>query len=63
MAKVRKDSKGNILRTGECERKDGRYSFSYTVDKVRKVIYDSRTQKIIADAVMREVRKGLSQIK
>lgn len=28
-----------------------------------QIFYDSRTQKIIADAVMREVRKGLSQIK
>ena len=28
-----------------------------------QIFYHSRTQKIIADAVMREVRKGLSQIK
>lgn len=28
-----------------------------------QIFYDSRTQKVIADAVMREVRKGLSQIK
>ena len=28
-----------------------------------QIFYDSRTQKIIADAVMREVRKGLSQTK
>ena len=28
--KTRKDRKGYALRTGECQRKDGRYSFSYT---------------------------------
>ena len=28
-----------------------------------QIFYDSKTQKVIADAVMREVRKGLSNIK
>ncbi len=28
--KARKDKKGYALRTGECQRKDGRYSYSYT---------------------------------
>ncbi|MCR5024321.1 MAG: integrase DNA-binding domain-containing protein [Lachnospiraceae bacterium] len=28
--KTRKDKKGCILKTGECQRKDGRYSYSYT---------------------------------
>ena len=28
-----------------------------------QIFYDSKTQKIIADAVMQEVRKGLSKIK
>lgn len=28
--KVRKDKKGYGLRTGECQRADGRYSYSYT---------------------------------
>ena len=28
-----------------------------------QIFYDSETQKVIADAVMREVRKGLSNIK
>ena len=28
-----------------------------------QIFYDSKTQKVIADAVMREVRKGLSQFK
>ena len=30
MAQSRKDSRGYVLRKGECQRKDGRYSFSYT---------------------------------
>lgn len=30
MSAQRKDSRGYVLRTGECQRKDGRYSFSYT---------------------------------
>ena len=28
--KARKDKKGYVLRTGECQRNDGRYSYSYT---------------------------------
>ena len=28
-----------------------------------QIFYDSKTQKVIADAVMREVQKGLSQFK
>ena len=28
-----------------------------------QIFYDSKTQKVIAEAVMREVRKGLNQIK
>lgn len=40
MAKARKDSRGYALRTGECERKDGRYSYSYTDRKGdRHIIY------------------------
>lgn len=38
--KGRKDSKGYVLRTGETQRKDGRYSYSYTDrNKVRHCIY------------------------
>lgn len=38
MAKSRKDSRGYVLRTGESQRKDGRYSYSYTdLDKKRDV--------------------------
>ena len=28
--KARKDSRGYALRTGECQRSDGRYSYGYT---------------------------------
>ena len=35
MAQSRKDSRGYALRNGECQRSDGRYSYSYT-DKNRK---------------------------
>ena len=35
MAQGRKDSRGYVLRTGECQRADGRYSYSYT-DRNRK---------------------------
>ena len=61
MVKVRKDSKGNILRTGECERKDGRYSFSYTVDKVRKVIYAKTLVelRIKEKKIKRDIEDGL----
>ena len=36
---------------------------SVAFENGEQIFYDSRTQKIIAEAVMREVRKGLSQIK
>ena len=36
----RKDKKGYLLRTGECQRKDGRYSYSYTDRwKERHIVY------------------------
>ena len=34
--KSRKDSKGYALKTGECQRNDGRYSYSYT-DRYGKI--------------------------
>ena len=40
MASSRKDSKGYVLRTGESQRKDGRYSYSYTdTNKIRRTVY------------------------
>ena len=49
--KARKDKKGYALRTGECQRTDGRYSYSYT-DRtgVRRSIY----AKTLADLRARE---------
>ena len=45
--KARKDKKGYVLRTGECQRKDGRYSYSYT-DRcgVRHSIYAKTLVKL-----------------
>ncbi|WP_242826803.1 integrase DNA-binding domain-containing protein [Butyrivibrio sp. NC3005] len=40
MAQSRKDSRGYALRTGECQRSDGRYSYSYVdKDRNRQVAY------------------------
>lgn len=40
MADKRKDSRGYLLRTGEAQRKDGRYSYSYTDrNHKRQIIY------------------------
>lgn len=39
MAEKRKDSKGRNLRTGESERKDGRYMYRWTIDGKSKSIY------------------------
>lgn len=36
---------------------------SIGLENCGEIFYDSKTQKVIADAVMREVRKGLKQIK
>ena len=38
MAKSRKDSRGYVLRTGESQRKDGRYSYT-DLDKNRRTVY------------------------
>ena len=36
----RKDKKGRNLRSGECQRKDGRYQFEYTdVDGKQRFVY------------------------
>ena len=47
MAKTRKDSRGYALKTGESQRKDGRYSYSWT-DRLgeRKVIYAKTIQEL-----------------
>lgn len=57
----RKDKKGRILRTGEYQRKDGRYQFSKMKDKKRYTIYDSdlnslREKEIV---LMQEISNGI----
>lgn len=50
----RKDSKGRVLRTGESQRSDGRYSFRYTLrGGIRKTVYAS---------TLSELRKKEAQI-
>lgn len=40
MSGKRRDNKGRILRTGECQRKDGMYEFRYTdASKKRRSVY------------------------
>ena len=55
--KMRKDAKGRALKPGECHRKDGRYSYSWTNSRgERKTIYSTdllelrkREKKLIYD--------------
>ena len=57
MANSRKDTKGYVLRTGECQRNDGRYSYSYTdAESNRHTVYSKtlaelrkKERKIIRD--------------
>ena len=57
MANSRKDSRGYVLRTGESQRKDGRYSYSYTdLNRKRRTVYAktlvelrTKERKIIRD--------------
>ena len=62
MAASRKDSRGYALRTGECQRKDGRYSFSYT-DKngKRHSIYEKDLMELRKRerAIVRDIEDGL----
>ena len=45
---ARKDSKGYNLRTGECQRKDGKYSYAFT-DRFgkRHFIYSKRDKQCV----------------
>ena len=57
MANSRKDSRSYVLRTGESQRKDGRYSYSYTdLNRKRRTVYAktlvelrTKERKIIRD--------------
>ena len=44
---TRKDTRGRVLKQGECQRKDGRYSYAYT-DPFgrRKYIYSKDLMKL-----------------
>ena len=62
----RKDSKGYALRTGECQRNDGRYSYSYT-DRmgIRHSIYSKTLPELRAreKQLQREYEDGLDPYK
>lgn len=64
--KSRKDSKGYVLRTGECQRNDGRYSYSYT-DRIgtRHSIYSKTLPELRAreKQLQREYEDGLDPYK
>jgi len=62
MAKTRKDSRGYTLKTGESQRKDGRYSYSWT-DRLgeRKVIYAKTLQELRLKErkIIRDIEDGV----
>lgn len=63
MAKSRKDSRGYVLRTGENQRKDGRYSYSYTdLDKNRRTVYAKTLVELRAKErkIIRDKEDGLN---
>lgn len=57
----RKDKKGRILRTGEYQRKDGRYQFSKMKDKKRYTIYDRDLNSLREKEIllMQEISNGI----
>ena len=62
MATSRKDSRGYALRSGECQRKDGRYSYSYTDrDRKRQVVYanDLMSLRKKEQQIRRDLEDGL----
>ena len=65
-AYTRKDSKGYALRTGECQRKDGRYSYSYTDRFGKRHIIYARTLVSLREkekALQRDYDDGLDPVK
>lgn len=63
MAKSRKDSRGYVLRTGGSQRKDGRYSYSYTdLDKNRRTVYAKTLVELRAKErkIIRDKEDGLN---
>lgn len=62
MAQSRKDFRGYALRNGECQRTDGRYSFSYTDrDRKRHIIYakDLISLRAKERQIIRDIEDGL----
>lgn len=62
----RKDSKGRVLKDGESERKDGRYSYRYTgPDGKRKEIYakDLNELRQKEKTILQEIQLGISNEK
>ena len=56
MAKSRKDSRGYVLRTGESQRKDGRYSYSYT-DMYNHFVRPTFGKRLIGKIKYSDVKK------
>ena len=61
MAKSRKDSRGYVLRTGESQRKDGRYSYT-ALDKNRRTVYAKTLVELRAKErkIIRDKEDGLN---
>ena len=63
MAKSRKDSRGYVLRTGESQRKDGRYSYT-DLDKNRRTVYAKTLVELRAKErkIIRDKEDGLNPL-
>ena len=62
----RKDSKGRVLRTGETERKDGRYTYRYTGnDGKRKEVYavNLNELRVKEKQILKDLELGISSTK
>ena len=62
MAEKRKDNRGRILRTGESQRKDGRYQFQYTdAAGKRHCVYDMNLVDLREKekAILRDLEDGI----
>ena len=65
MSEKRKDSKGRILRTGESQRKDGKYEYKYVdVKGVRRSVYSWKlvdTDKVPAGKLCKESLRDIEK--
>lgn len=61
MAEKRKDSKGRNLRTGESERKDGRYMYRWTQDGKEKSVYATTLGELREkeEEIKRDIQDGI----